>query len=186
MTEQTATYTAFVGHSRIATGPLQEVLPHLKTRHDRGDNTIVQVFDDQTGKHVDFDLRGSLDDVIARATPARAQAGPGRPKLGVVSREVSLLPRHWEWLERQPNGASAALRRMVSQAINTDPDKQRAREVVAAAYRIMTAMAGDLPGYEEATRALSAADRKQFRQCIKEWPHDIRAYLQRQVEHVLR
>ncbi|MFY0534142.1 DUF2239 family protein [Nannocystis pusilla] len=41
--------------------------------------------------------------LAAEEPPART--GPGRPKLGVVSREVSLLPRHWEWLERQPSGS---------------------------------------------------------------------------------
>jgi hypothetical protein len=102
--------------------------------------------------------------------------------LGVVSREVSLLPRHWDWLEQQPNGASAALRRLVDQARKHEPGKERARLATEAAGRILSAMAGNLPGYEEASRALYAADRAHFEELILEWPRDIRAYIQRLVE----
>jgi hypothetical protein len=125
---------------------------------------------------VDFELRGTLGDVLARALPARPRSGPGRPKLGVVSREVSLLPRHWDWLEQQPNGASAALRRLVDQARKQNPDKQRARLAMDAAMRFMTSMAGDLPGYQEASRALYASNCEQFETLMRDWPNDIRAH----------
>jgi hypothetical protein len=104
----------------------------------------------------------------------------------VVSREVSLLPRHWDWLEQQPNGASAALRRLVDQARKQNPGKERARLATEAAGRFMSAMAGNLPGYEEASRALYAANRAHLEDLILDWPHDIRAYIQRRVEDAFR
>jgi hypothetical protein len=122
----------------------------------------VLCFEDATGKQVDFNFR----------EPARV--GPGRPKLGVVSREISLLPRHWEWLESQPSGASAAIRRLVDQARNGAGDADRRRR--EAAGRFLTAMAGNLPGYEEATRALWAGDQARFAALMDGWPADVRAY----------
>jgi hypothetical protein len=135
---------------------------------------------------VDFDLRGELNEVMSRALPPRPRSGPGRPKLGVVSREVSLLPRHWAWLEQQPNGASAALRRIVDQARKREPGEQRARLAREAVGRVMSAMAGNLPGYEEASRALYAANRARFEDLILHWPHDIQGYIKRQAEDAFR
>jgi hypothetical protein len=119
---------------------------------------------------------------VARATPPRRQAGAGRPKLGIVSREVSLLPRHWDWLERQPTSISAALRRLVDEARRREPGKQRARAARAAASRFMSAMAGDRPGYEEASRALFAGDEARFLDLIRRWPPDVRAHLTRMAQ----
>ena len=180
--EENRTYTAFVGETLVASGPLETMLPEVKARFDRDASTIFLIFEDQSGRQVDFDLRGAVDEVVARALPAPPRTGPGRPKLGVVSREVSLLPRHWEWLEQQPNGASAALRRLVEEARKRDPGKERARLATEAAGRILSAMAGDLSGYEEASRALYAANRARFEELILDWPRDIRAYMQRQAE----
>ena len=180
--EETLTYTAFVGETLIASGPLETMLPVVKTRFDGDAGALFLIFEDHSGRQVDFDLRGAVNEVVARALPAPPRTGPGRPKLGVVSREVSLLPRHWDWLEQQPNGASAALRRLVDEARKRDPGKERARLATAAAGRIISAIAGNLPGYEEASRALYAADRAQFEERILDWPHDIRAYVQRRVE----
>ena len=179
--EEERNYTAFLGEQIIASGPLTTVLPQVKKRFDEGEVSTI-LFEDQTGQQVDFELRGSVDEVLARALPARARTGPGRPKLGVVSREVSLLPRHWAWLEQQRNGASAALRRLVDEARKQDPGRQRARLAMDAANRFMSAMAGNLPGYEEACRALYAADREHFEDRIRNWPHDIRAHVQRIAE----
>jgi hypothetical protein len=167
--EDGLTYTAFAGETRIASGPLTEVLPILKARFDQAISEMVLIFEDQTGKQVDFDLRD---------TPNPPRNGPGRPKLGVVSREISLLPRHWEWLEQQPNGLSAALRRLVEQEKRRQPAEQRARQATEATGRFLTAMAGNLPGYEEATRALWAGDRTRFDDLIRNWPPDIRAHAQ--------
>lgn len=180
--EEQQTYTAFSGETLVASGPLEAVLRRLKARFDQDPGELVLVFGDESGRQVDFDLCGTLDDVLARALPARAQAGPGRPKLGVVSREVSLLPRHWEWLERHPSGASAALRRLVEEARKREPGKQRARQAADAASRFMSAMAGNLPDYEEATRALYHARRAAFEKLIANWPGDIRKHVLRMAE----
>jgi hypothetical protein len=172
-------YTAFSGTTLIASGELATMLPQLKEWTGRAPGEVPVIFDDTSGREVDFDLRGTVAAVLARALPAR---GPGRPKLGVVAREVSLLPRHWDWLEQQPNGASAALRRLVDEARKHEPDRQRARRSKDAASRVMTAIAGNLPGYEEAGRALYAGDRERFDALTAQWPADIRAYLARLTE----
>lgn len=168
------TYAAFVGHARVAAGDLRTVLHHLKERTDRGATDGLLLFEDDTGRQLDVDLRGTLAEVLARALPEPPPPARGRPRLGVVAREVTLLPRHWEWLERQPQGASATLRRLVDEArrrAGDDDDKRRARE---AAHRFMTTMAGDLPAYEEALRALYAGDRDAFERRIAPWPIDVR------------
>ena len=126
-------------------------------------------------QRIDLDLRGSVGDVVRRFTPAKT---PGRPKLGVVAREVTLLPRHWAWLAEQPGGASVALRRLVETARKAD-DKADARMAQAAAYRFMAAMAGDRPGFEEACRALFAGDAPKFLDQTETWPVDIRDYATR-------
>lgn len=153
---------------------LSSVWRHLQ---DGGDP--VQIFVDQTGQPIDFDFRGTLDEVRARAEPLRRRPGPGRPRLGVVSREVSLLPRHWEWLEQQRNGISAALRRLVDEARRREPDREKARRARDAAGRFMWGMAGDLPGFEEASRALFAGDQDRFEELVGDWPRDVHAHLLR-------
>jgi hypothetical protein len=172
------TYTAFAGQRQVVSGGLKEMLLETKAHLERGAGEPILIFEDQTGRQVDFDFRGTPDEVVERAAPSR-RPGPGRPRLGVVSREVSLLPRHWDWLERQPNGISAALRRLVDEARKRAPGEERARLTREAAGRFMTAMAGNLPGYEEASRALFARDYERFRQRIAAWPEDLRLHLER-------
>jgi len=180
--EEERTYTAFLGDRLVASGPVETLLPAVKAGFDRDESVLFLIFEDQSGRQVDFNLRGVLNEVVARALPARSRSGPGRPKLGVVSREISLLPRHWDWLEQQPNGASAALRRLVDQARKREPGEQRARMATEALGRFMSAMAGNLPGYEEASRALYAGNRAVFEDLIRDWPRDIGAYIQRRSE----
>jgi uncharacterized protein len=170
------TFTAFKGQSMIASGSLEKVLPELKKRFDADKSVMMLIFDDATGRQVDFDLRGTEAQVLARALPGQ-RTGPGRPKLGVVSREISLLPRHWEWLEEQPSGASAALRRLVDEARRREQGRQRVRLALDAAARFMSAMAGNLPGFEEATRALYAKDRGQLESLTSKWPRDVRKHM---------
>lgn len=171
-----AIYTAFAGDRRVAQGELEPLLRRLRAFLDRGGDPGLLVFEDATGRPVDFDLRGTADEVVARALP---RPGPGRPRLGVVSREVSLLPHDWEWLEAQPSGISAALRRLVAEARRRAPEQERARRAREAASRVLTALAGDRPGYEEASRALFAGDGDRFAALTARWPKDVREHLQR-------
>ena len=182
--ESEQTYTAFDGNERIASGTLEKVLPELKSRFNADRGVMLLVFDDATGRQVDFDLRGTLAQVLARALPPQ-RTGPGRPKLGVVSREISLLPRHWEWLEEQPSGASAAIRRLVDEARRREQGRNRVRLALDATARFMSAMAGNLPGYEEATRALYAKDRTKFQGLVNRWPQDIREHILKLISGVM-
>jgi hypothetical protein len=173
--ESETTYAAFAGVRRVAAGPLRAVLTVLQQRFEQDPTELVLVFEAETGRQVDFDLRGSLEDVLERqaAVPAR---GPGRPKLGVTSREVSLLPRHWSWLQEHPSGISGALRRLVEHAMKSEGGQERARHRRAALSRFLTAMAGDRPHYEEACRALFAGDTPRFEALVQRWPKDIREH----------
>jgi hypothetical protein len=182
------TYTVFADDRLVVSGELETVLRRTKAAQDRGEFDRWLIFDDRAGEQVDFDFRGTIEQVLARIphhplfvmdAPAEPRSGPGRPKLGVVSREVSLLPRHWEWLEQQPNGISAALRRLVDDARKANAGKDRVRAAAEAAGRFMTAMAGNLPGFEEASRALYAHDEARFEEEIRDWPHDVRGYARR-------
>jgi len=181
-----ATCTAFEGPRCIGSGALVKVALAVKKVVDRGPRGPVLVFDDVTSLQVELDLRGTGEEV-ARRLAARAAAeapasepegprGPGRPRLGVVAREVTLLPRHWEWLNGQPGGASVTLRKLVEEARKGSAGKDRLRQAQEAAYRFMSVMAGDRPGFEEATRALFAGKAQRFRQLVKTWPADVRAH----------
>lgn len=165
---------AFAGDRRIADGPLSEALPPIHAAVQAGRDVLV--LDVATGKVIDLDLRGTADEALSRLTPAPEpeKRGPGRPKLGVVPREVTLLPRHWDWLASQPGGASVALRKLVEEALKAAEGPDRARRAKEATYRFMTAMAGDKPGYEEATRMLFAGDWTAFDAAVEGWPMDVR------------
>lgn len=174
--ESAKKYTVFIGDRLIASGLLEEVLPKMKASFERDRGRSFVTFDDETGKQVDFDLRGSVDEVVARATEPSAQRGPGRPRMGVTSREITLLPRHWDWLEQQPSGASAAVRRLVEEARKREPAKARKQQSMQATGRFLSAMAGNYPGYEEASRMLYRGDRKLFMELVSTWPKDVRNY----------
>ena len=180
------TYTAFAGHARIAAGPLPKVALVLK--HAAPIAEPVVIFSDRTGQPIDLDLRGSDREILARlpaeagaATdqPAGEPRGRGRPKLGVVAREVTLLPQHWEWLSAQPGGASVALRRLVEAARRDGRAADELRQRRDAAYHFMSAMAGDYPGFEEASRALFSGDGGRLRKLVARWPRDVRDHLLR-------
>jgi len=177
-------FVAFSGQRRVASGPLRDVLPVLKQRFDRDSAELVLVFEVETGRQVDFDLRGSLDEVLERALPA--PRGPGRPKLGVTSRELSLLPRQWQWLEQQPNGISSSVRRLVEHASKSQSGSERARRQRGALSQILSALGGNLPGYEEACRALFAGEEARFALVIESWPQDLRQYALHQASEASR
>lgn len=175
--------TAFAGSKRIAAGPPAAVAVAVHGHLVLHPEAQVLVFDDSTAQPVEFDLRGSAADVAARFASALPPElplarGRGRPKLGVVAREVTLLPRQWDWLATQPGGASVALRKLVDAARTAAAGKDQARAAMDAAHRFMTAVAGNQPGYEDALRALYAGDRRGFEQKLASWPVDIRAYAQ--------
>jgi hypothetical protein len=187
MTEMTfPPFSAFAGPKLLASGPLAEVAIAIKIATGAIADPII-IFDNATGKSLDIDLRGSHREIVARLpqpttiepeTDAPAEPrGRGRPKLGVVAREITLLPRHWDWLGAQPGGASVALRKLVEDARRANGDRDRQRAARDAAYHFMSTMAGDLPGFEEASRALFADDRRRFAELIADWPVDIRDHI---------
>jgi uncharacterized protein len=171
--------TAFEGARRIAAGELADVVLKAKTAVEKGEQVLI--FDDTTSESIEVDFRGTAEDVLQRLVRtdskqvvAGAPRGPGRPKLGVVAREITLLPRHWDWLSAQPGGASVALRKLVEEARRANEGKDRIRQSQEAAYRFMSIMGGNRPGFEEATRALFAAQQERFDQLIERWPRDVR------------
>lgn len=180
--DDTPTYAAFQGDRLLAHGPLRDVLSAVKKGVGDDPGAMPLIFEDASGGEVDFDLRGSLPEVLEREAPLPRRSGRGRPRLGVVSREVSLLPGHWQWLEQQPGSISSTLRRLVQQARANETARDRARRAAAVAGRAMTALAGDREHFEEAYRALDAGDRRRFEALTAAWPGDIRGY----VEHLAR
>ena len=182
MDEPEASWTAFEGTRRIASGALADVVTAAKATIDGGSAEPVMVLDDLDAQRVEIDFRNGIDFILARLPrPApkidpEAPRGRGRPRMGVVAREITLLPRHWDWLNRQPGGASVALRKLVEQARRSHDADDRRRRAHERAYHFMSALAGDLPGYEEATRALFADDPARLRALIAYWPEDVREH----------
>lgn len=171
-------YSAFDGPKLVVRGDLATMIRVAKSHLDTHPQAQLLIFDDSTGSQVDYDFRGTVADVLQRYVPEEAEGepvkGPGRPKLGVVSREVTLLPRHWEWLAEQPSGASATLRRLVDEARKSEDPALRSRRVTG---RVMTVLAGNRPNFEEAYRALDAGNGHRFESLTGEWPEDVRGYL---------
>jgi len=163
--------TAFHRFRKLASGSAEDLLSVIK-RRPQGE---VLVFDDTTGSQIDLDVRGKSPKIADERLAAEPR-GRGRPRLGVIAKEVTLLPQHWDWLNLQPGGASVALRKLVDEARRTSGDRDRVRAAQEAAYRFMSAAAGNLPGFEEATRALFAYDRRKFAQLIADWPEDVRDF----------
>jgi hypothetical protein len=197
-----AACTAFVGYQKILAAPAVEVGLYALNQLYAGRQETILCFNDETGRLLDFDFsrgkKGLIDDLMQRQLASEEQQmtespittrsgfedddeiaprGRGRPKLGVVSKEVTLLPRHWEWLNAQPAGASATLRKLVEQARKASYSKSRQEQAVEAAYHFMHAIAGDLPHFEETSRVLFAYDLEKLKGLIQEWPVDVQHYL---------
>jgi hypothetical protein len=179
--------TAFAGNRQIACGELRLVaLKAWEAAHSDQSATLL-IFDDATSKLIEIDFRGSPEGLLDRlgeiniasaptsdsTTSEGARRGPGRPKLGVVAREVTLLPRHWDWLGTQPGGASVALRKLVEQARRSNQGADRLRHAQEATYRFMSTMAGNEAGFEEAARALFAGNVELFLRHVESWPIDV-------------
>ncbi len=196
--------TAFAGSRRIATGDLAEVALKTNAVIASGEQAPVLIFDDLTSEQLEVDLRGSAHDVLARLEKSagkdksedvlaqsgeNAKRGPGRPKLGVIGREVTLLPRHWDWLNSQPGGASITLRKLVQAAKRANQGQDRIRVARDATYKFMAVMGGNLPDFEEATRVLFAKKKdrfKEFEKQVRTWPRDIRRHVIRLMKETIR
>jgi uncharacterized protein len=182
MTYDSATHcVAFVGDTLLAFGRLDEVARDAKQAYDANTSISPLVFHATTSARIDLDLGGNVAEVLGRlplaaATPIR---GPGRPKLGVTPREVTLLPRHWEWLSAQPGGASVALRKLVEAARKSGSAAGELRLGQEAVYKFMSSICGDYVGYEEVTRALFAGNKSKFVSLVADWPVDIQTHLAR-------
>jgi len=189
--------TAFKGDQLVASGNLLKVAGKVKVIIDQDEQASILIFDDETSELVEIDFRGTIKDVLERLktaisgggspnvssdTDQRSRRGPGRPKLGVVSREITLLPRHWDWLNSQPGGASVALRKLVEEARKVNKGKDKVRHSQEAAYRFMSAIAGNFPGFEEATRALFASDSERFNSLVASWSINIRDHARKLAE----
>jgi hypothetical protein len=177
-------FTAFDGCKRIASGRLETSVLAVKRAAESGSLGPLLIFDDHNGHVLEVDIRGTDEEALARlpkglagdAPDALQPRGRGRPKLGVTAREVTLLPRHWDWLSAQPGGASVALRKLVDEARRGSATREEKRRAQERAYQFMSTMAGDLPGFEESTRALFAGAPDKFRELIAGWPADVRDY----------
>lgn len=177
--DQPSGYTVFQGHRRLLQADRTAVLRLLQSHEQAGASgtqPALWVFDDHSGMRLDLDWRSEL--AAPCATDTASARSVGRPRLGVVAREVTLLPRHWEWLNRQPGGASGALRRLVDEARSQHAEEDAARAATEASYRFMGEIAGDLPHFEDASRALFARQADAFARHTADWPEDVRSYLQ--------
>lgn len=174
---------AFVGDNRIASGDLEQVAAKIMDAVASEELADVLVLGCTDSRVIELDLRGTREEVLRRLAPEDRTIAEqpekkkrGRPKLGVVAREVTLLPRHWEWLSSQPGGASVALRKLVERARRENSHRDETRRAQNSCYRFMSTMAGNLPHFEEAARALFAGEGQIFTREIAAWPEDIRTH----------
>lgn len=180
------TYTAFESHKILSQGSLEDVVLKVKKRLEKSPESQIVIYSDITGKSMDFNFQGSEKEVLKRlevyTTPetdnqASTSSGPGRPKLGVISREVSLLPKHWEWLATQSGGASNTLRKLVEESMKKTSGTLTVKTAQERTYKFMSVEAGDLENYEEALRALYRKDKERFASEIKAWPRDVQKHI---------
>ena len=187
-------FTSFDGWKRIAYGNLETNALAVKRAVEAGSSGPILTFNDHTGCVLEVDTRGTDAEALARLHKGSPSdevkefesvevdessfqpRGRGRPKLGVIAREITLLPRHWDWLSAQPGGASVALRKLVEEAKRSTAIRDDRRRTQERTYQFMSAMAGNLVGFEESTRALFAGDLNKFIQLVAEWPSDVRDY----------
>lgn len=171
-------YTAFNGNTRIITDTLFKVALTIKKIENNQSNILI--FNDQTGKQIDLNLSGSNDDLKQRYAEVEEVKKVGRPKLGVISREITLQQKHWNWLDQQSSSASAVIRKLIDQELNNPTSETNIMLVKQAVDRFMSAMLGNMPNYEEATRALYQGNKTNFLKLIQDYPTDLRTYLEQQ------
>ena len=168
-------YLAIYEKSIVSRGSLEQIIVQVKAIDM---NIEPMVFEVDSCRRIDFSWYGDAATVFANASTDKPQTSKrGRPKLGVKAKEVTLLPRHWEWLSTQKGGASSALRRLVDEA-----QKNASTEDVICSQqqqldKFMLAFLGDEPGFEEASRALYRNSKISFEAAIEVWPADIRDFV---------
>ena len=188
-------FALFEGQELLGEGELKAMVRRGKQADAAGNGERVALYDTETGRVVDIDYRGEVEDVLRRLSDHPVvgplltepeKPGPGRPKLGVVAKEITLLPRHWEWLAGQRGGASATLRRLVETASRESRAKDEVKRIREAIDRFLwdRASEGGLTGYEEATRSLYAGDLEGFRARIGTWPEGLVRYLENRLIHL--
>jgi uncharacterized protein len=189
------TWVAFEHHRLMARGTPGEVITSLQHTLNTSAGAMLVVLDATSSERIEMDWRLPLDTLLAQVPPPAhatdddepseiAPRGPGRPKLGVTAREVTLLPRHWDWLSRQTGGASVALRKLVQSAMREGSATDAKRRATDAAYRFMATVGGDLPHYEEVSRALFAGDLARLRTLVSDWPVDVAEHLHALTAHI--
>ena len=176
------TYTAFSGHTLIAQAQLPDIALKLKHLSETAENILI--FNDQTGRQIDLDLSGSEQEIQQRYSEPEPAKKVGRPKLGVISREITLQKKHWDWLDQQNASASAVIRKLIDKELNDPASESNIMLAKQATDRFMSAMLGNMPNYEEATRALYQADREVFLKVIQDYPKDIREYLIQKTQNI--
>ena len=174
-------YTAFHGNTRIITATLFKVALTIKEIDNHQSNILI--FNDQTGQQIDLDLSGSEQDLTQRYAEVEEVKKVGRPKLGVISREITLQQKHWNWLDQQNSSASAVIRKLIDQELNNPASESNIMLAKQAVDRFMSAMLGNMPNYEEATRALYQGNKTVFLELIQDYPTDLKAYLEQQSAH---
>lgn len=180
---------AFSGDIKISSGPILKVAEATKKHLIKKPNSDIQIFDHDTGQFLEVDFRGSLSQVVERMKKSfiietEKIRGPGRPKLGVVSKEITLLPKHWDWLNLQANGASGSIRKLIDEAMKRNVAKDELKRSQNSVYKFMTIMAGNYPLYEEALRAFYANDNAKFKYIITNWPKDVRDHLLKMTDQI--
>lgn len=173
--------TAFFGTQKIARGNIVDVIPAVKAFFEKSGENPVLLFDNTTSAPIEIDFRGSTEEILSNISSVSEDSekkplNPGRPKLGVISREISLLPRHWEWLSLQQKGASATIRTLVEEAKKKTAPQDEIQKAQNSLHTFMTAIAGNMPGYEEALRALYSGEKKRFSEVISAWTKDVREH----------
>ncbi|WP_336141793.1 DUF2239 family protein [Acinetobacter sp. 102] len=182
MNTQITTYTAFSGSTFIATGQPTELAIKIKLTPKTTENILI--FNDQTGRQVDLDLSGSEQEIHQRYSEPEPTKKVGRPKLGVISREITLQKKHWDWLDQQSSSASAVIRKLIDKELNDPTSESNIMLAKQSTDRFMSAMLGNMPNYEEATRALYQGDQANFLKMIQDYPKDIKNYLVFKTHHI--
>lgn len=176
------TYTAFSGYTLIAQAQLADIALKLKQLGETAETILI--FNDQTGRQIDLDLTGCEQEIQQRYSEPEPEKKVGRPKLGVISREITLQKKHWDWLDQQSASASAVIRKLIDKELNDPTSESNIMLAKQATDRVMSAMLGNMPNYEEATRALYQGDREVFLKMIQDYPKDLKEYLIQKTQNI--